>query len=51
MIYGLKFNKNDYRKIIKYKTRKIINLRVCNKSSKSCKQDRTRGSNRKSTDL
>ena len=51
MIYELEFNKNDYEKIVKHKTRKTINLRVRNKSSKSYKQDRTRKSDCESINL
>ena len=51
MIHEFKFNKNDYKKITKYKTRKIINLKVCNKSLKSCKQDKTKKSSYENTNL
>ena len=42
MIYEFKFNKNDYKEIIKYKIKETINLRVRDKNSKSYKQDRSK---------
>ena len=50
-IYRLEFNKNDYKKIVKYKTRKTINLEIYDKSFKFNEQDRIRELDYKSTNL
>ena len=42
MVYKFELNRNDYEKIVKYKTRKTINLGIRNKSSKSRKQSRSK---------
>ena len=51
MIYEFKFNKNDYKKIVKHKIRKTINLEIYDKSFKSRKQDRTRKLNYENINL